>query len=221
MKLSGLISAFRLAANDGVSPYFWADADVTQWLNQAVTEAAIRRRMLYESENPAICEISVTAGVASYETHSALFELDYLAFLPPGGRISPVRLVSGEALDRIDPEWRQRVGVPTHAIQSDKGLRLVPRPDADGVLHVEGYRIPLEEMSDPDDAPEINEVHHIHLIDWALHKAFSLPDTETFDPTRAASAEAGFTAYFGPRPDADLRRDAREDAPHCVQGFIP
>ena len=61
------------------------------------------------------------------------------------------------------------------------------------------------------DKPEINQAHHRHLVHWALHRAFSKPDSETIDPTRAATAEAAFTRYFGPSPDADLRRSTRHD----------
>ena len=42
-----------------------------------------------------------------------------------------------------------------------------------------------------------------------------------FDPTRAATAEAAFTSYFGPRPDSDLRRATRSDAPQTNKVFWP
>ncbi|RPP87255.1 hypothetical protein IPC1125_34030, partial [Pseudomonas aeruginosa] len=60
-----------------------------------------------------------------------------------------------------------------------------------------------------------------HLVQWALHRGFSIPDMESFDPNRAALAEAAFTAYFGERPDSDLRRITREDVPHHVEAFWP
>ena len=71
------------------------------------------------------------------------------------------------------------------------------------------------------DVPEINQIHHVHLIQWALHKAYSVPDSEFFDPNRSALAEQEFTDYFGPRPDSDVRRITREDVPHVVQPFMP
>lgn len=57
------------------------------------------------------------------------------------------------------------------------------------------------------------QTHHPHLVEWALHKAFSVPDAEFFDPNRAQIAEAKFIDYFGERPDSDLRRITREDVP--------
>ena len=101
--------------------------------------------------------------------------------------------------------------------------------EAGEVLHVEAYRLPLVPMAapaDPDDpaavwpSPEIHEAHHEHLIQWALHKAFSVPDSELFDPERSMLAERAFTAYFGLLPDSDMRRQTREDVQHYVRGYM-
>ena len=66
-----------------------------------------------------------------------------------------------------------------------------------------------------------HKAHHEHLIDWALHKAFSVVDSETFDSQRAELAEAAFTRYFGPLPDSDLRRTTRMDVPHHNASVFP
>lgn len=81
--------------------------------------------------------------------------------------------------------------------------------------------MPLAPLALPDDAPEIHAAHHPHLVDWVLHQVFSTPDSEYFDPERADAAEARFTRYFGPMPDADLRRITREDVPNVVAPFLP
>ena len=87
-------------------------------------------------------------------------------------------------------------------------------------LQMEVYRLPMLSLADSD-TPEIHEAHHEHLVQWALHRAFSIPDTEAFDPARAASAEATFTRYFGLLPDSDLRRRTREDVPHHNEAILP
>jgi len=131
--------------------------------------------------------------------------------------------MSAESLDRRYhcDNWKLKQGAPQFAIQDDTGIRLVPIPDVGGELHLEGYRVPLNALEDKGDSPEINPVHHVHLIQWVLHQAFNVPDAEFFDPNRAAIAEQTFTDYFGVRPDSDLRRITREDTPHHVQPFMP
>ena len=223
MKLKDLIRRFRTEANDKAQPYFWSDPEVIDWLNDAEEEAALRGRLLYESQDLDVIEIEVTAGLAVYELHPSLHELSFLAFKQDvDSRSVPVILMSPEALDRTVNDWRDRTDLcgRIYAIQSDKTIQLVPVPTQDGTLHLEGYRIPLELMQGDDDEPEINAAHHRHLIQWALHKAFSIPDTEVFDATRAEAAEFEFTRYFGLRPDSDLRRSTREDETQTVKGFF-
>ena len=79
--------------------------------------------------------------------------------------------------------------------------------------------MPLKALENDTDKPELHESHHRHLVHWALHRAFSKPDSETIDPQRAAAAEAAFTRYFGHSPDADLRRSTRHDEVQTNKAF--
>lgn len=224
MLLSELLRRFRVDANDKVEPYFNEDIDVIAWLNDAANEACIRGRLLHESQNPDVCQIPITTSSSQYPLHPSLYELTLVWFEPDNGfRGSNLALVSPEYLDqRYESEnWRRLKGMPQFAIQDDTTIRLVPAPDITGELQLEGYRVPIVHMENDNDMPEINQIHHVHLIQWVLYKAFSVPDSEFFDPNRAAIAEQVFTDYFGLRPDSDLRRMAREDTPQIVQPFFP
>lgn len=222
MTLAELIAEFRMQAVDAIAPYFWGDEWLAARFTEAQEEAAIRARLLHESANAAICQIAVTAGTASYPLHAALYEIDYLAFAKSGEATrTPVKLVSREAMDAIREDWREQSGNVEYAIQSDTGIRLAYTPDTDGTLYLEGLRLPLKALADDDNKPEIHKAHHIHLVQWVLHRAFSIPDADMFDAKRAAKAESNFTDYFGPRPDADLRRMTQEDVPQVVQAFWP
>lgn len=231
MTLQDLIRRFRVLSNDKRQPYFWADADVVDWLNDAEQQAAVRGRLLREDANPAVCRIALASGQAVYPLHAAAFELISLRLQPANGdRPRELRLVSREWLDAEVPGWRERAEPACFAIQDDTSLRVVGAFDAGDVLVLECYRTPLEPMALPPagspppvvrSTPEIHKTHHEHLLLWALHKAFSIPDSEAFDPARSDRAEAGFTAYFGPMPDSDLRRITREDVQHHNVLILP
>lgn len=215
MNLAGLIQQFRIAADDKVLPYLWTDEWLATWFTEAVQEAAIRARLLHESGSAAICQIAVSAGASSYPLHESLYEIDHIGFKATGASCrESVKLVSREELDRLRPGWRDRMGRVEFAIQSDAGIRLAFTPETDGILYLEGFRLPLNALVGDYDTPEINQAHHIHLLDWALHRAFSVPDTETVDKERATQAEQAFARYFGLRPDSDLRRTTRHDVEH-------
>lgn len=214
MTLAELMAQFRIDADDVVSPYAWADTSLAKWFTEAQAEAAIRARLLHESDSPAVCQIAVAAGKSTYPLHEALYEIDHMGFKATGATLrQPVKLISREELDRIKPDWRDCTGRVDYAIQADTSIRLALTPTSGGTLFMEGFRLPLAPLANPDDLPEIHPAHHEKLVLWALFRAFSVPDAETIDKDRAEIALTAFTDYFGARPDADLRRSTREDDP--------
>lgn len=222
MDVEALIRRFRVLANDNAQPYFWADVDVTDWLNDAHAQACIRGRLIREDENPAVCQIALAPGQHTYPLHASVYELINLRIKGSGTEPSrPMSIKSREWLDANVRDWRDMDRPSQWLIQDDTTLRVVGAIQAGDVLHLECYRLPLKQLANDMDKPEIHAAHHEHLIQWALHRAFSIPDTEAFDPARAASAEAAFTRYFGLLPDSDLRRRTREDVPHVNQGVFP
>lgn len=223
MTLAELMARHRTLTTDDVGPpYFVSDEMLAGFLNEAVAEAVVRGRLLHESADPAICQIPVVADTSAYPLHASLYELDHVAFLPAGEtRRRPVKQTSQEWLDAYAPEWRDEVGDPEYLIQADTSVRLIPRPDRDGTLILEGYRTPKVPMAAPTDSPEINALHHPYLVEWSQFRHFSILDSEMYDPARAAAFKAAFTAYFGERPDSDLRRITREDVPHVTEAFLP
>lgn len=215
MTLAQLIAQFRTDARDGVAPYLFSDASVTIWLNEAENEAAIRARLLHESDSSTICEIAVTAGQSGYPLNPLLYEIDHIGFIKSETTDrQPVKLISREELDQVEPGWRDKISDVRYAIQADTSIRLAFTPKAGGTLKLEGFRLPLHPLAVTTDTPEISAAHHRHLVDWALFRAFSVPDAETLDATKAASAESRFSAYFGIKPNADLRRSTRQDVQH-------
>lgn len=222
MTLGELIARYRTDAHDKAQPYFVSDAELIAFLNEAESEAAIRGRLIHESSDRSMCQVKVTLGRSSYLLNAAMYELTHIAYKAEGARERcGLRLVSTEYLDATVRNWRDMESSPEYLVQTDKTLRLVPEPPSDGLLLIEGYRTPKVPMEDLGDEPEIAAHHHIHLVQWALHRAFSIPDTEFFDPSRAANAEDAFSRYFGLRPDSDLRRITRHDVPHHVEPFWP
>jgi hypothetical protein len=222
MKVEELLRRFRVLAKDTVDPYLWSDDHVADWLNDAQAQACIRGRLIREDELAEVCRIELTAGKHTYPLHPAAYEIICLRILRAVDRPRPVHLVSREWLDAERPGWREDDRAAELAIQDDTTLRIVGKVDAGDVLALECYRLPLKDLTADNDqaSPEIHRGHHEHLIQWALHKAFSIPDSEGFDPDRSGLAERAFTAYFGPMPDSDLRRSTREDVQHYNRGVL-
>lgn len=214
MTLEQLRARFRLLADDNNTPYLWADGALDAWLNDAVDEAAIRALLIHDVATPAVCQIAVTAGVAVYPMHTSVINITRATFTATGDTEDHVLYGTTEyELDNLTTGWRKLEETPTAFIHKDTSLRLSRLPPA-GLLTLEVNRLPLSPMVGDMDEPEIAAVHHRHLVLWALHQAFSVPDSEVVDPVRSDKAEREFTKVFGLRPDADSRRREEYSRPH-------
>ena len=220
MTLADLIRRFRVLSNDTAQPYFWEDVDITDWLDDAQAQACIRGRLLRDDSRESVCAIALTPGKATYKLHPKLYEIISIRLVPASGRARPVSLKSREWLDANHRDWRDCQRPAVTAIQDDTSIRVVGKVEDGDTLQMEVYRLPLLSLADSD-SPEIHEAHHEHLIQWALHKGFSVPDSETFDQQRAERAEDMFARYFGPLPDSDLRRSTRVDVVHHNVPVLP
>lgn len=220
MTFEDLLRRFRALAKDRVEPYRAENEDVLDWLNDAQAQACVRRRLLVAEGDPALCEIALQPAQVAYPLHRAIYEIISLRIVAATGQVRFITLQTREWLDAELPDWRDYPRPACFAIQTDTGLRMVGTIDVGDVLHLEAYRLPLKNLANDADEPEIHDAHHEHLIQWALHKAFSVPDSELFDPNRAALAEQAFSAYFGALPDADMRRSTREDVAHYNRSYL-
>ncbi len=215
MTLEQLIAQFRVDSEDKQVPYLFSDESVTQWLNEAVEEACVRSLLIKDWSTADVCSVSVTAGASTYALHDSIINI-YRAEFTPTGETDGVELWQTDEyeLDNIRPGWRKLSETPRDYIHHDTSLRLGCLPETDGVLSLEVNRLPLAPMVSDMDQPEIAQIHHRHLVHWALHRAFSIPDTETIDANRASAADAVFTKMFGLRLDATTRRGHESGREH-------
>lgn len=212
MNLTEFVRRFRADAKDDQKPYLWSDPFIKDRLNEAQRRACICGRLLFEDADSSICSIDLSAGDHTYKLHDKVYEIVSLHISNQAGELRPIDLRSREWLNANKPGWRENTCLAYAAIQGDVNIRIVGEIIEGDELLIECYRLPMSDMEKGDDSPEIHESHHIHLLEWVLHKAFSIPDADALDQGRAAKHEANFTRYFGPHPDSDMRRSTRIDS---------
>ena len=221
MTLEELIQRFRVLANDRANPPFWTDEEIAGWLSDGQAQACIRGRLLREDANPAVCVIALAPGQHTYLLHKTVYELIDVRYVPMAGKPRALFRVTREWLDNERPDWREDEYEPRYVIQDERSIRVVGKINTGDAIRIECYRLPMKALESDADKPEIHEAHHVHLIQWALKVAFSVVDADAFDPQRSEKAEAEFTRYFGPLPDADMRRETRWDVPHHNEAVMP
>jgi hypothetical protein len=162
----------------------------------------------------AILNMTVQDGLAKYPLHSSIIRLRDVSL---DGRFLTGK--SREWLNETFPRgWEQLSGDPQHFLDpQQKFLQLVRKPVAGAALRLFVYRRPLVPMINDSDSPEIPAHLHRLLPDWAAYLSYSKRDSETYDEKRAMDHLARFTANFGERPSADVRRKQEARREHQVR----
>ena len=217
MKLAGLIREYRREADDNAAPYFVADADLFDFANEAEEEACRRAHLLRDSTTSAVCTVAVTAGDPVVTLHASIIDVLRVKM---ASETVPLQIVPQNEMDRVNVGWDSITGKPRAVVVGrDTGkLRLWPTPTANETLALTVSRLPLVEMNDTEDTPEVPRPYHRALAQWMLYRVFSIRDSELFDPNKAGVALANFEREFGKRQSARNEMWRRE---HLQSGADP
>lgn len=206
MNLGRLRASLREMLGDQTPPYLWPDKTLDRFLNNAVREACLRARLLKADADtaPTLCALSFDAG-QKLLTHAP--EILVVRSGHVDGVHHRIWSLTAESMDRHWRGWEndcQSPAAPRYLVMdiAQKTLRLVPTPDAPGVLRIRVWRTPLESehMRSLEDCPAVYLPDAEELRHWAAHEAYLIKDSEVFDPTRSASHLALFEQRFGARP---------------------
>ncbi len=191
MNLSELRDLARIRLRDTNTPPLWSDDEIDANLNEAEREACVRA-LLIEDWTSYITQIDVTTTEKEYEVSDLLIDVRWIeANDNPGFHLSGWTLTEGLlAFDRF--------------------------PSKDETMTLRCYRLPLKNMEDDDDKPEIRAMHHERMIDWALSLCYLTPDADGFDQAASDRYAARFTQSFGERFSALTQKNQRNKGPRTV-----
>lgn len=211
MNLGELKSNFRTLADDTQTPYRWSDTDLVTYLNEAELEACYRRRYLIDSTS-AFTQVAVSAGTAVYALDSKILFIRRVIMASGTGQLG---WASVRDMDRSRHGWESETGVVERFITGmdndapgKRVLRLYRIPSAPDTAKLVVVRSPASQMSLDADIPEIPEPDHFKLIDWALYRAYSNFDADTYNPELAQLHKTRFEEFFGTREQANLEEGA-------------
>lgn len=210
MDLKSLIARARAATQDYGTPQAWSDPEWRDYLNEAADEAAIRA-ILIEDDQVSI-DLTANEPYVDYPTY---------VWSIRGVRIGSKKmmLVDKEMLDAAEGNgWEDQAGDPVACYEVAGRLRFFPTPTLSCEALIDAYCVPKKKMANNSDEPQINPRLHIHLLDWALHRAYLKQDTDHFDPAAADKYAASFESNFGTRPDEKAMRHKRINIRHRVRG---
>ena len=202
MNLGELKTAFRNDVDDTATPYLWSDEELERYLNDAEREACRRARLLVDSDVAEICKINVTAGKSTYELDNRII---FIRRAKLTSQSRPLTRMSFRDMDEFRPGWESSTASrATHFITDWKTghIRIFPTPTQADTLWLTGVRLPMQDMADQYDEPEINVRYHESLVHWAKHRAYLKKDAETLNEAESKKHLDAFEKEFGPKSSA-------------------
>lgn len=214
-----LLALFRQNPVDSTPSYRWSDAQVYGWLSEGQREACIRAKLIKDTTTESVCEIAISSGTATYQASGLIIRVDAAFWVDSDGARIPLDIVDRVEADRLFPDWRTTSDTPTAIIHEGTSITLNRVPAEDATLFLEVLRLPVADIA-ASVAPEIPAVHHEELVSWALYRALLIEDDDDEKPTgRWSKYLARFEAYFGKKPNADLRRKQMSNRPHSTKAW--
>jgi len=209
MNLRDLIDEFRWEAADEATTPFWTDTFLARAASQAEQEACRRGALILDSSSP-FCSISFGAGDNLLKLDGKILEIRRAKISIPGRKIDPV---TSSHLDRNSDQWESETGEPlAYVTDYQTGhIRLYPTPTAADEIQLTVRRLPLADLVDDNDEPEIRPESHLGLVQWMLYRAYMRQDADTFNPNKAAAALAEFVREFGEKKSMRNEEWVREN----------
>lgn len=188
MNTTELRNTFRAEFFDTEEPYLVSDALVYTYLDEAQKMFC---RLTEGIEDGRKFTIALVAGTEWYPLSRSILKLRKVT--DAAGR--KVDTISQEGADQAGVRFDGRAG-PVKALVTgiEKGkVRAWPVPHEASTLRLDVFRLPatIEAGSEL----EIDEQHHLPLLLWVKHKAYSIHDAETYDKAKAEDYEFRFRNY--------------------------
>jgi hypothetical protein len=213
MKVGQIIDAFRQRANDTVKPYLWGDPELIGYVAEAEEQACRRAHLLVDSTST-LCQIAVTSGAAQYDYDERIVAFRRAKLSNQSYLLSRRKTLE---MDRTNADWETETGIPDHYINDYQAgaLRFDRIPDEDDTLNLGVVRVPLEDVNDREDTPEIPARYHRGLIHWLMFRGYLKQDSQTRDEKKSLEGLAMFEAEFGAEVGA---KDEQWDLENALVG---
>ena len=203
MNSTELVEAWRANVVDTAKPYLWSD-------EEALRFAADAYRMF----------VRLTGGIPDFLSDATAVDIvagEPVADLHPSvlrvmsatrrSDKQPIEILNATDLNKMrSSDYGQikqlvmdtlegPVRYMIHGMQKGK-VRWVQVPLAGDTADLHIYRLPLADITEfEQELSEVEDQHHIHLLDWMDHLAYKKKDADAFDAKASESGRALFEAY--------------------------
>ncbi len=201
MNLAAMIELARLTLRDNKTPPLWSDDELISYVNDGQREACRRARLIVDSTTDEITLIALQTGESSYPLDDRIL---FIRRAKLAGRSEVLHRKSFQDLDIEAPDWEGETGEPRLFVpdMDENVFRPYPTPEDDGEVRLTVVRLPLADMAQDNDEPEIKPRYHDSMMNWVYYRAYSKQDADTKDDAKAAAYLTMFENEFGKKSSA-------------------
>lgn len=224
MDLQDLLDEFRNQVADQALPHLWEDDEILRYIIDAQDTFVRKIGGIADMTTPSIVDIPIVLNTP-FAAHSP-YIIRILS-----GRLATARRDISFVLESDLNLLRERdygsqlkftlddtdIGDVRYGMLGleEKKIRWLRVPQVNDTCHLRVLRLPYPRIVDWDTNPlEIDDFHHIHLIKWMKHLAYSKQDAEARNDKLAEDNRAAFILYCD---EARKEIDKRRYRPRVVQ----
>ena len=174
------------------STTLWSDDELIYYLNLAERKFCKDTLILTDMTTQAITEISILSSTPeiNYLLDKRILKIDSARLITKGWHLRRDTISNFER----DPLWDTRVGTPSkYCVDAQRGYITLDRlTSINDTIKLRVRRMPLVDINDAADIPEIPEQYHEYLVEGILYHAYMKQDVEAFDMAKASTYLAIF-----------------------------
>ena len=203
MNSTGLYEAFRSDVVDEARPYLWTDSEVWRYANDAYRMFVRLTGGVADFLSDA-CAVDIVAGEATATLSPAILRIMSVTRRSDKNVIQVINEADvgkmrssdyGQVKALVLDDRAGDVRYMVHGMQRGT-VRWVMVPEVNDTADLFIYRLPFDTLSDfGQELTDVDEDHHIHLLDWMKHLAYKKQDADTFNPQASAQGKQDFEAY--------------------------
>lgn len=193
----------------------WKNDEIAAYADAAQDEYFRRAGGKTDRDTAEICQITVTAGTATYPYDQRILSIDRVKFVDSASAEHILTKRTYRWLDEERLRWESENGQVEVYVEDpdERSLTLYRNPELDGTLYLVVKRLGLQrlEWTHRTRELEVPREHQLGLVDYMLYLAYMKRDAETENPELSAAHLAVFTQNYGERPSARLERVRRQE----------
>ena len=203
MDSTRLFELFRSDVADEAKPYLWKDVEVWEYMDSAY-KAFVRLTGGIADFTSSITEVSATAGEPTSEVSKRILRFMSAQRTSDNRSVEIINSTDIGRLSRSDYgvsrpfTLNDQVGpITAMIIGMQRGVvRWLNVPEVDDLIKLHIYRLPLDDITgDGQEFVDIDDQHHLYLLNGMKALAYRKQDAETFDRARAEENEVVFARY--------------------------